>query len=100
MTEKHIKKLESLKEKRKAIQDQEDEIRQQLTLDFANFLIDADAFDHVEFDIIVGGLLDILEKAKRGDKNTEVWKLAGQKFRQQRKKNKSQRNSSKAKKVA
>jgi len=99
MTTMHIKQLEVLKEKRKALQTQEDEIRHKLTLEISNFLIDTQAFDHIEFDIIMGGILDVIEKAKQGDKSTEAWKLSGEKFRQGKKKRNSQKNTSAPKKI-
>ena len=95
----HIKKLESLKAKRKALQEEENEIREKLTLEISNFMIDADAFEHIEFDIIMGGILDVIEKAKQGDKITEEWKLSGEKFRQDRKKRNTQKNNTVSKKV-
>ena len=95
----HIKKLENLKAKRKALQEEENEIRHKLTLEISNFMIDADAFDHIEFDIIMGGILDVIEKAKQGDKITEEWKLSGEKFRQGRKRRNTPKNNPTPKKV-
>ena len=95
----HIKQLEALKQKRKDLQAQEDEIRHKLTLEISNFLMDTQAFDHIEFDIIMGGILDVIEKAQQGDKNTEAWKLSGQKFRQGKKKRNTPKNIAAPKKT-
>ena len=90
----HIKKLAELKEKKQALQEKEDEIRQKLTWEISSFIVDAQDFDHIEFDIIVGGMLDVIEKARQKDKITEAWKLSGAKFRQQKKKKRDPKKDS------
>jgi len=94
----HIRKLEALQEKRKTLQKKEDEIKSQILSDLSTYMINANALD-VDFDILMGGILDIIEKAKHKDKITEAWKLSGQKFCQQQKKRKTPKNSSASKKV-
>jgi hypothetical protein len=104
MAIKKTKKLELLKKQQEVLQEkikkEEAEIRQQLVCDLANFLVDTDAFHHIELDIILGGLLDVAEQAKTNMKQAEVWKEAGVKFRKIRRKTKPSKTSSDAKKAA
>jgi hypothetical protein len=99
MTAKHIKKLELLKEKRQAIQDEEERISKDIAFELSQNLIDCGAL-YIDFDVFIGGMLEVIEKAKKESPQKEVWKTAGQKFRQQRSKRKTSRVSSKTKKVA
>lgn len=79
MSVQQIKMLESLKEKRKEIQEKEDKIKAELLKDLSTYLIKAEALN-VDFDILIGGILDVIEKANQGDAITEAWKTSGQKF--------------------
>ena len=97
----HIKKLEALKEQKKILQEKEDKIKSEIISELSTSLIDANALE-VNYDILMGGILDVIKKAKQGDKITEAWKLSGEKFRQGQKKRNTQKNtgaSKKAKKI-
>jgi hypothetical protein len=94
----NIKKLEALKEQKKILQEKEDKIKSEIISELSTFLIDAQAID-INFDILMGGILDVIEKANQGDKITEAWKLSGEKFRQGQKKRNTQKNTSAPKKV-
>jgi len=94
----HIKKLEALQKQKKTLQEKEDKIKSEIISELSTSLIDANALE-VDFDILMGGILDIIEKVKQGDKITEAWKLSGEKFRQGQKKRNTPKNSSASKKV-
>ena len=94
----HIKKLEVLQGKRKALQEKEDKIKSLILSDLSTYMIDANALD-IDFNVLMGGILGVIEKTKQGDKITEAWKLSGQKFCQQQKKRKAHKNPSASKKV-
>ena len=94
----HIKQLETIQGKRKALQEKEEKIKSEIVNDLSKSLIDANALD-VDFDILIGGILDIIEKSKQNDKITEAWKLSGEKFRQSQKKRNAQKNTDLSKKT-
>jgi len=94
----HIKQLEAIQGKRKALQEKEEKIKSIIRDDLSKSLIDLNALD-VDFDILIGGILDIIEKSKQNDKITEAWKLSGEKFRQGQKKKNSQKNTNPSKKT-
>lgn len=94
----HIKKLEALKQQKKTLQEKEDRIKSEIISELSTSLIDANALE-VDYDILMGGILDVIEKAKREDKITEAWKLSGEKFRQGQKKRNTQKNTGASKKV-
>ncbi len=93
----HIKKLEALKEQKKTLQEKEDKIKSEILSQLSTSLIDANALE-VNFDVLMGGILNVIEKAKQGDKITEAWKLSGEKFRQGQKKRNTQKNTGSSKK--
>ena len=94
----HIKKLAALKEQKKTLQEKEDKIKSEIIAELSTSLIDINALK-VDYDILMGGILDIIEKADQGDKITEAWKVSGEKFRQGQKKRNTQKNTGASKKV-
>lgn len=98
MSTAHIKKLEALKQQKKTLQEKEEKIKSEIMSELSTSLIDANALE-VDYDILMGGILDVIEKAKREDKIMEAWKLSGEKFRQGQKKRKTQKNTGASKKV-
>ena len=94
----HIKKLEALKQQKKTLQEKEDTIKSEIIAELSTSLIDANALE-VDYDILMGGILDIIDKTEQGDKITEAWKLSGEKFRQSQKKRSTQKNTGASKKV-
>lgn len=97
MTTAH-KRLKEIQEKRKSFQEEEDKIKSQIANDLSKSLIDTNAID-VDSDILIGGILDIIDKSKQKDKITEAWKLSGEKFRQSQKKRNTQKNTDSSKKA-
>ena len=97
MTTAH-KRLKEIQEKRKAFQEEEDKIKSEIANNLSKSLIDTNAID-VDSDILIGGILDIIEKSKQNDKITEAWKLSGEKFRQSQKKRNTQKITGAPKKV-
>lgn len=93
-----MKKLAALKEKKKTLQEKEDKIKSEALTDISTYLLDANALD-VDFITLMGGMLYVIDKTKQKDKITEEWKLAGQKFCQQRKKRTPPQNPSSPKKI-
>lgn len=94
----HIKKLEALKEQKKTLQEKEDKIKSEIISELSTNLINANALE-VDYDILIGGILDVIEKAKQRDKIMEAWKLSGEKFRQGQKKRNTQKNTESSKKT-
>jgi len=86
--QKHVKKLEDLKEKKSALQEQEDKIKAEILEELSETLMAAQAIE-IDFYTLVGGILDVIEKAKNGSKDTEVWKQAGERFFRARAKKKN-----------
>jgi len=93
-----IKQIEILKEKRKAFQEKEEQIKAGLVSNLSKHLVNAHALD-VDFEILIGGMIDVIDKTKQRDIITEAWKLSGQKFCQRQKKKKLSTNPSASKKV-
>lgn len=93
-----MKKLEELKEKKIALQEKEDKIKGEILEELSETLIASQAVE-IDFHILVGGILEVIEKAKQGHEQAEVWKLSGQKFCQQHAKSKAQKNNTSAKKT-
>ena len=89
--------MKAIKTKQKALQEKEDKIKSEIISELSESLIDANALE-VDFDVLMGGILNIIEKVKQGDKITEAWKLSGEKFRQGQKKRNTQKNSGASKK--
>ncbi len=94
----HIKKLEELKQQKKTLQEKEDNIKSQIITELSQDLINIHALD-VDYDVLIGGILDIIKKANQADIITEEWKLSGEKFRQGQKKRNPQKNPGAPKKV-
>ena len=90
------KRLKEIQEKRKSYQDKEEKIKSEIANDLSKSLIDVNAID-VDLDILIGGILDVIEKSKQNDKITEAWKLSGEKFRQGQKKRNTQKNTNPSK---
>ncbi len=99
MTAQHIKKLAELRKKRKAIQEEEYKVAQEIANVFFPALIESGALE-IDFDVFMGGVLEVIEKANKTPDKMEAWKEAGQKFRKGRRKNQTSKSSSKTKKAA
>ena len=93
----HIKELEAIKEKKKTLQEKENKIKSEIMFELSTSLIEANALE-VNYDVLIGGILEVIEKSTRGDKITEAWKLSGEKFRQRKKKGNAKKNPSSPKK--
>jgi len=96
--QRHARKLEELKSKKLALQEKEDKIKSDILNAISETLIKTQAIE-IDFFTLVGGILDVVEKAKQGDKITEVWKQAGQKFCKVRTKKTSGKDTTLATKV-
>ncbi len=94
----HIKELEAIRKQKKTLQEKEDKIKLEALTSLSTYLLDANALD-IEFDILMGGILDVIEKTNQGDQITEAWKLSGEKFRQGQKKRNTQKGTGTPKKV-
>ena len=83
------KKLVQLKEKMSILRQEEEKIRQILTQESSQCLINAQALE-IDFDTLVGGMLEVVTQAQANrnktcpeqSRRTEVWQKSGQKFRQ------------------
>jgi hypothetical protein len=94
----HIKKLEAIREQKKTLQEEENKVISEAIKELSKSLIDANALD-VENDMLMGGVLEVIEKIKLGDKITEAWKISGEKFRKDQKKRNGKKNTDNPKKV-
>ncbi|MGV8948494.1 MAG: hypothetical protein ACOH2E_03900 [Candidatus Paracaedibacter sp.] len=94
----HIKKLEAIREQKKTLQEEENKVISEAIKELSKSLIDANALD-VENDMLMGGVLEVIEKIKLGDKITEAWKISGEKFRKDQKKRNGKKSTGPSKKI-
>ncbi|MGV8948898.1 MAG: hypothetical protein ACOH2E_06000 [Candidatus Paracaedibacter sp.] len=94
----HIKNLEAIRQQKKTLQEKENKIISEAIKELSTGLINAHALD-INYDILMGGILEVIEKAKREDKITEAWKLSGEKFRKDQKKRNGKKNTAAPKKA-
>ena len=94
----HIKELAAIREQQKTLQEKENKIISGAIAELSTSLIDAHALD-IDYDILIGGVLDVIEKTKQGDKITEAWKLSGEKFRKDKKKRNGKKSTKPAKEI-
>jgi len=94
-----IKKLESLKENKKSVEEKIDSLTKDVANNLAHSLIQAGAL-HVDLVTLTGGILEAIEKVKSNTGDTEAWKKSGQKFLQQTTKRTTRKSPSKAKKAS
>jgi hypothetical protein len=95
----HIKNLEAIRQQKKTLQEKENKIISEAITELSSSLIDAHALD-INYDILMGGILEVIEKAKQEDKITEVWKVSGEKFRKDQKKRNGKEGANASKKVS
>lgn len=94
-----IRKLESLKENKKSVEEKIDSLTKDVANNLAHSLIQAGAL-HVDLVALTGGILEAIEKVKSKSIDTEAWKKSGQKFLQQTSKRTTPKSPSKAKKAS
>ena len=81
------KKLAQLKEKMSTLRQEEEKIRQSLSQELSQCLINAQALE-IDFDTLIGGILEVVTQANSNkpspeqSRKTEAWQKSGQKFRQ------------------
>ena len=97
--EKITKKLDSIKEKISALREEEQKIQDSIVEEFKKFLVTSRAIE-IDFDVIVGGLLEVIQKSKSNDKSVEVWKQSGVTFRKKMSRNRPQSTQKPSEKVA
>ncbi len=85
MSKKQIKKLEDIQLKIASLQTEQTKIEQSFAKELVELLKEANAF-YADFYVLVGGLLEVIQKAKITNENQEDWRQAGRKFRQRFKK--------------
>jgi len=94
-----IKKLESLNESKKSVEEEINKLTSDVANNLAHSLIQAGAL-HVDLVTLTGGILEAIEKLKSNTGDTEAWKKSGQKFLQQTSKRTTRKSHSKAKKAS
>src|SRR4051812_46935576 len=75
------KKLAQLKEKMSALRQEEEKICQNLAQELSQCLINAQALE-IDFDVFVGGMLEVITQAQANSNKIGAWQKSGQKFRQ------------------
>jgi len=68
-----------LQKKKADIEKKEQEIKVQIFSEIQKCMEATNALD-IDFDIIIGGIMDVLQTARSDAQKAEVWKQAGQKF--------------------
>ena len=94
----HIKELAAIREQQKTLQEKENKIISEAIAELSTSLIDAHALD-INYDILIGGVLEVIEKTKQGDKITEAWKVSGERFRKEQKKRNGKKSTNPAKEI-
>lgn len=94
----HIKELAAIREQQKTLQEKENKIISEAIAELSTSLIDAHALD-INYDILIGGVLEVIEKTKQGDNITEAWKVSGERFRKDQKKRNGKKNTKTAKEI-
>ena len=75
-----LEKIKGIQQKIEDLKAEQLKIEQVVSLEILNALKKQDAFG-LDFDALIGGLLDVIEQVKLNNSNTEGWRQAGQKFR-------------------
>ncbi|MCE3230504.1 MAG: hypothetical protein K0R52_432 [Alphaproteobacteria bacterium] len=80
-------RLTQVTEKMTALQREQDEICQDLSQNISReltqCLVDAKALD-IEFNILMGGILEVVSQAKADTSKAEAWRKSGQTFHERR----------------
>ncbi len=74
-----LQKMESIQEKIKLLKTEKNKIEQELTNNFVQVLKIKEAFQ-IDFDSLVGGVLEIIDTIRVDPEKMEKWRLVGQKF--------------------
>jgi hypothetical protein len=80
MTQKHIQKLENLQLDIASLKAKAAEIETALAQEMVSIFREINAFS-MDFDVLVGGMLEVIHKTKTNAPEQEVWRHAGLKFR-------------------
>jgi type I restriction-modification system DNA methylase subunit len=80
MAQKHTQKLATLQAEIATLTTQAREIEVALAQEIVNLLRKTDAFS-LDFDTLIGGILEIIRKTKTNTPEQEVWQQAGRSFR-------------------
>lgn len=73
-------KINDIQQKIEMLKAEQLKIEQTVSLEILDVLEKQDAFG-LDFDALLGGLLYVIEQVKADSKETEGWRLAGQRFR-------------------
>ncbi len=76
-------RLAQIKGKMATLQQEQDKIRQNFCQGLSQYLIEAEAFE-VDFDILVGGIIEVIADAKANTNRAEGWKKSGLAFQHNR----------------
>lgn len=86
----NIQKIESIQEKIKQLKSEQSEIEAELIDYFVQVLKIKDAFQ-IDFDSMVGGVLETIDTIRSDPLKAEAWRLSGTKFRKTKTVDKSKR---------
>ena len=76
-----LTKMNSIEKKINLLNAEKTKIEQQLSLELFQVLKKTDAV-HIDFDMLIGGLLFVIKSIQSNSAENEVWQLAGKKFHQ------------------
>ncbi len=74
-----LQKMEILQEKIKQLKDKQNEIEEDIKNGFVQVLRIKEAFQ-IDFDSMVGGILEVISTIRSDSEKKEEWRLIGQKF--------------------
>lgn len=83
-----LTKMNSIEKKINLLNAEKTKIEQQLSLELFQVLKKTDAV-HIDFDMLIGGLLFVIKSIQSNSAENEVWQQAGKKFHQSKIKSKS-----------
>lgn len=92
MAKNTLKKMENLQTKITQLKVEQEKIEHVLVNEFIKVMKAYNAFQ-IDFDVIAGGIIEVIDIVKINPTKTEDWRLAGQKFRKSNIKDKPKRNS-------
>ena len=73
------KRLTDIRQKMMALRQEESKIQHDLSGELSKILVDVQALE-IDFDVLIGGILEVIAQSKIDTDKTETWRESGQKF--------------------
>jgi len=87
MSKIHVQRLTTITQQQATLTLKQQQIEAELAKTIVVLLKEAHAFT-IDFDVLIGGILDAIQKAKSNDRHTEVWRAEGVRFRKRKQRKK------------